>query len=283
MTYHSQLNWIMLATIIGLAVFLYLKPQLQPEPDSEFQISLRDPATVQSIRIIRQGERATLQRVDNQWYFTSPFHARADTDTVEKILNVLSANSRQRILMSSLEDFNLDQPLIELYLDEDRFAFGGLAPTTEQQYLAINQHVYLVSPRYAIWIPVKPIDAVSSVLLSEEEVLVQFESPDWVVEREAGHGEWRMTDGDQRQLSPELLERWAQLWHTGQASELILDVRIREAAKPAVGISLQNGQNIQFQAWQDEYGMVLFRDDEEVGYYFSGSSGGMLLNPHHFE
>lgn len=281
MTYHSQLNWIMLATIIGLAVFLYLKPQLQSEPDTEFQISVRDPDTVRTIRIIRHGEQATLQRNDNQWYFTSPFYARADAETVGKILNVLSANSRQRFVMTSKEEFNLDQPKIELYLDEDYFAFGGLAPTTDQQYLAINQQVYLVSPRYAIWIPVKPVDAVSTGLLSANEVPVQFDSQDWILQREAGgNGRWSIVNGDPNQLSSESLERWTRLWQTSRTSEWVLNPQIRDVAQLIAEITLQDGQKIQFQAWQDENGIIIFRDNEEVGYYFSEESGWPLLNPH---
>ena len=184
MTYHSQLNLIMLATIIGLAVFLYLTPQFQPESDAAFQISLRDPDTVQNVRIIRHDEEIILQRLGGSWYLSSPYHARADEVLVGKILNILSANSRQRHPLTNSEEFNLDNPLIEVYLDDDYFAFGGLAPTINEQYLTINQHVYLVSPHYAIWIPVKPLDIVSMQLLNEKEIPVAFEFRDFLLKHE---------------------------------------------------------------------------------------------------
>jgi len=283
MTYHSQLNLIMLATVIGLAVFLYLTPQFQSESDAAFQVSLRDPDTVQAIRIIRHGEEAILQRIRDSWYLSSPYHARADEALIGKILNVLSANSRQRYPLTSSEVFNLDSPLIELYLDDDYFAFGGLAPTTDQQYMAINQHVYLVSPRYAIWIPVKPLDIVSAQLLDEKEMPVKFEFHDFLIQREGAQvNEWR-ADGSVGELTVELLSRWVQLWHSSQASELIVDQHKQSAARPAVKITLQNGEIIQFSVLEDENGAIIFRNDEQVGYFFPEPKNRKLLDLYGFE
>jgi len=274
----------MLATIVGLAFFLYLKPELESQIDAEFQISVRDPNTVQTIKIIRHGEQTTLHRREDQWYLTSPFYGRADTETIGNILNILSANSRQRFLMTDHEDFNLDQPVIELYLDDDYFAFGGLAPTTDQQYLAINRHVYLVSPRYAIWIPVKPIDAVSAGLLSDDEIPVTFDFKDFSVQQSGinSHG-WQLVDRESGQPITDLSERWVQLWRASQASELIIDQQIRLSAQSTVELTLENGRIIPFQVWHDENGTVIFRDNESVGYYFSDSIGQQLLNPHRIE
>lgn len=284
MTYHSQLNLIMLATIIGLAVFLYLTPQFQSEPDATFQVSLRDPDTVQIIRIIRHGEETILRRIGSSWYLSSPYHARADDELVGKILNVLSANSRQRYPLTNGEEFNLDNPLIELYLDDDYFAFGGLAPTTNQQYLAINQHVYLVSPRYAIWIPVKPLDIVSAQLLDEKEIPVEFEFRDFLMQREGAQvNEWRVDGRMSGHLTAEMLNRWVQLWHSSQVSELIVDQHKLSAAYPVARLTLQNGGIIQFSALEDENGAIIFRNDEQVGYLFPEPKNRQLLNFYGFE
>ncbi|MBX3641051.1 MAG: DUF4340 domain-containing protein [Nitrosomonas sp.] len=285
MTHHSQLNLIMLATIIGLAIFLYLRPQFQPETDAAFQ-TLRDPDTVQTIRIIRHDEEAILQRIDGNWHLSSPYHARADESIVEKILNILSANSRQRFPLTNGEDFNLDKPLIELYLDEDYFAFGGLAPTTDQQYLAINRHVYLVSPRYAIWIPVKPLDIVSVRLLEENEIPVTFEFHDFLIQRNGTQtGEWRIVSQADDHLTTELMIRWAELWHSSRPAELIVDQHDRLTAQPIARIILQHGQAIQFSVVESENdnGVIIFRDNEQVGYYFPELKGRQLLNPYAFE
>jgi hypothetical protein len=279
MTYHSQLNLIMLVTIIGLAVFLYLTPQFQPESDAVFQVSLRDPDTVKIIRIIRHDEEIILQRLEGRWYLSSPYHARADEVSVGKILNILSANSRQRYPLTSREEFNLDNPLIEVYLDDDYFAFGGLAPTTNEQYLIINQHVYLVSPQYAIWIPVKPLDIVSMQLLDEKEMPVKFEFRDFLMKHEdAQVDEWRVNGHMGEHLTAELLNRWVQLWHSSQASELIVDQHKRSAAYPVARLTFQNGKIIQLSALEDGNGSIIFRNDEQVGYFFPDPKNRQLLD-----
>lgn len=279
MTYHSQLNLIMLATIIGLAVFLYLTPQFQPESDAAFQVSLRDPDTVQNVRIIRHDEEIILQRLGGGWYLSSPYHARADEVLVGKILNILSANSRQRYPLTNSEAFNLDNPLIEVYLDDDYFAFGGLAPTINEQYLTINQHVYLVSPQYAIWIPVKPLDIVSMQLLNEKEIPVAFEFRDFLLKHEDAQVDgWRVNGRMGEHLTAELLNRWVQLWHSSQASELIVDQHKRSAAYPVARLTLQNGGIIQFSALEDDNGAIIFRNDEQVGYFFPHPRNRQLLD-----
>lgn len=288
MTYHSQLNLIMLATIIGVAVFLYLKPQLQAVTEDEFQVSIRDPETVQTIRILRQGKETVLRRSDRddarEWHVTSPFHARASVETIDKILNILSANSRQRFPLTDSEAFNLDQPGIELYLDDDYFAFGGMAPTTDKQYLVINQHVYLVSPRYAIWIPVQPLDAASPRLLEADETPVRFDLPDLSLQSSgAQNGEWHVIDGMADGLPASLLQRWVQLWRQSDLPVAYPDQQIESAAQPVASVTLQNGQKIEFSAVHDPDGTLIFRDGEQVGYYFSAEQSRQLLNPYSIE
>lgn len=277
MTYHSQLNLIMLATVIGLAVFLYLTPQFQSGNDEEFQISLRKPETVQSIRMIRYGNEMTLQRIIDNWHLTAPFSARADEEVVTKILNVLSAHSRQRFPLTDSKDFDLDHPNIELYLDDDYFAFGGLVPTTNEQYLAINEQVYLVSPRYAIWIPVDPFDLVSPQLLAEDEVPVKFELEGISIQQQDGL--WQIISGDAGNHIPhEALAQWVELWRkwkpevvTGQQDDMNVQAMMK--------VNLQNGREIEIKALNDESGTVFFRNDEQVGYYFPETLSRQLLNP----
>ncbi len=151
----------MLVTIIGLAVFLYLTPEFQSDSDQTYQMVLRDPEKVQSIRIVRQQQEIELERINGDWHLIAPYSAKADAAVVDKLLHVLSANSRQRFPLKDTDSFGLDNPMIELYIDDDYFAFGDLAPVTNEQYLAINGDVYLVSPRYAIWIPASPLDVAS--------------------------------------------------------------------------------------------------------------------------
>ena len=277
MTYHSQINLIMLATIIGLAFFLYLTPQFQSETDDTFQVSLRTPEAVQSIRIVRQGREIELQRIGGGWHLTMPVFARADNIRIEKLLNVLSANSRQRFPLRDIEHFNLDQPLIELYIDDDHFAFGGLAPVTNEQYLAINGDVYLVSPRYAIWVPVDPLDLADSKLLTDDELPVSFELNGVSVRQK--NGAWQTDARNGNDQSSEELKRWVNNWRNYRASELLMKP-LRDSEGTMAGIiSLQDGRNIIITAVEHEHGTAFYRDNEQIGYLFPESVSRQLLNP----
>ncbi|GJL75587.1 DUF4340 domain-containing protein [Nitrosomonas sp.] len=278
MTYHSQLNLIMLVTVIGLAVFLYLMPRFQSENGEEYSISLRAPETVQTIRIVRHGQEAALQRTAGTWHLVEPFSARADATLVGKILHVLSASSRQRFPLKDTENFSLDHPGIELYVDDDHFAFGGLAPVTNEQYLAINDHVYLVSPRYAVWIPVSPLDLVSAKLLADDEIPVQFELDGVSVRQQ--NGQWRVVSESADSLNQALLERWVNLWRFHQATELVTDLRDHPDIQTVITITLQDGQQIKIKVFENNSGVVFLRSGEQVGYYFSEPVSRRLLNPY---
>ncbi|SFL01139.1 hypothetical protein SAMN05216302_102615 [Nitrosomonas aestuarii] len=278
MTYHSQLNLIMLVTVIGLAVFLYLTPRFQSESDEAYSVSLRKPESVQTIRIVRHGQEAALQRIAGIWHLVQPYSARADTALVEKILHVLSANSRQRFPLKDPEGFSLDHPGIELYFDNDHFVFGGLAPVTNEQYLAINDHIYLVSPRYAIWIPASPLDLVSAKLLADNEIPVQFELDGVVIRQQ--NGQWDAVSENSGSLTHTLLESWANLWRFNQATELATDLRDHSDIQTVITIILQDGRQIRIDVFKSNSGAVFLRSGEQVGYYFSDSVSRRLLSPY---
>ncbi|MDR4517981.1 MAG: DUF4340 domain-containing protein [Nitrosomonas sp.] len=277
MTYHSQLNLIMLVTVIGLAVFLYLTPQFQSETDEATQISVRTPETVQSIRFIRQGQEATLERNEHGWHLVSPFYARADEALVGKMLNVLSAHSRQRFPLRDTESFNLDHPSIELYIDDDYFAFGGMAPVTNEQYLAINEHVYLVSPRYAVWMPVSSSDLVSPMLLAEDELPVKFELNGLTITKQ--NGVWFVDSDRQDNQNSIVLERWTEEWRDMPATELLINMQAYSNDQPTVKIRLMDGREVDFNVIDKETGTVFQRRGEQVGYLFPEQEGRYLLNP----
>ena len=277
MTYHSQLNLIMLVTVIGLAFFLYLKPQFQSETDGAIQISIRQPETVQSIRIIRQGQETALERNERGWHLISPFYARADEAVVGKVLNVLSAHSRQRFPLRDTESFNLDFPSIELYIDDDYFAFGGMAPITNEQYLAINDHVYLVSPRYAVWMPVSSFDLVSPSLLAKDELPVKFELGDLTIKKQ--NGVWLVDSGGRSSQDSIVLERWVEKWRDMPATELLINMQDYSDDQSTVTISLMDGREIDLKVIENESGIMFYRQGEQVGYLFPEQEGHHLLNP----
>lgn len=281
MTYHARLNLIMLVTIVGLIIFLYAKPQSQDIQG--YKLSSLAVDAVQHIRIVHRDANIVLQKSENRWYLTAPFHASADETKIEKLLELLTVESNHRFPLDDAARFNLDKPNVRLYINQESFKFGGLTPITNEQYVAAGENIYLISPRYAVRLSLQPIELVSPKLLAETEVPVRFDLADFSVSQL--DGEWVITPGAFSQLlSPDEIIRWVQSWQLAVAAHLFsstdeLDRDSSVGEQKEIKITLQNGKNIHFRIQQTEPELILTRVDEGIGYIFSDDSGKKPLDP----
>ncbi len=283
MTYHSQLNWIMLVTVIGLAIFLYLRPEI--EALQEYNVSIHPIETVENIRIIRNEKEINLKYLNNYWHLVKPILARADENKVNQMLEILSASSNKNFPLTEQTNLGLDQPIVELYIDDVYFGFGGLAPTTNLQYLITDNNIYLVSSRYAIRLPVNPLELISPNLLATDEIPVRFEINDLTVHQH--NGVWDMVSPNpEKALSQDELKHWAHNWHAVNAATVVyhsrLDSSLMDKDKDKenkIKISLQSGQEIIFELRQNDIEMVLLRVDEGISYHLPIDIGKRLLAP----
>ena len=269
----------MLATIAGLAVFLYFRPQ---SPDiHKYPLSTSPVEAVQSLRIVRQQQEIALQQLDNHWYLVKPVQARADERKIAEILEVLTVSSSQRLPLADLERFGLDQPNVQLYLNDEYFGFGGFAPTTNQQYVATSDQVYLISPRYVLALPSSASDLINPQILASNEIPVKFELNHLTVEFQ--NENWRITvQHSGEALDEETIKHWIQLWQTAHADEQ----RLEQAIGPdfvetgSIEITLQNKQEINLRILQNKFTLVLLRVNDGFGYQFPIDAGQQLVDPH---
>ena len=278
MTHHARLNLIMVATIGSLLLFLYFKPQSQGNP--EYSIASNSAETVQSVRIVRPQLEITLERLNDHWYLTTPLHARANEEKIRKILEILQAKSQQRFPLTDLGRFGLERPNVLLTADDSQFGFGGFAPTTNQQYVAAGDHVYLIAPRYALAFPGSVNDLIDSRLLASGEIPVKFELPHFAVEFH--HPHWRVTlQRPDRAVTDAALKDWIKLWQTASAAELIVVSQLESdfVETGMVRIGLQDGQQIDLKIFHNAVSIVLVRSGEETGYRFPLDTGRHLLDP----
>ncbi len=280
MTHHARLNLIMFATITGLAVFLYFRPQSLDI--HKYSISTSAIEAVQSLRIIvRQQQEIALKQSDNHWYLVKPVQARAEEKKIAKILEILTASSNQHLPLTDLGRFGLDQPNLQLYVDDEYFGFGGFAPTINQQYVATGDQVYLISPRYALALPSSASDLINPQLLESNEIPIKFELNHLTVEFQ--NENWRITmqhSGDA--LDEDTIKNWIQLWRTAHARELLLEQALGPdfVESGFIRISLQDGKEINLRILQNEFSVLLLRVNDGFGYQFPVDAGQQLLNPH---
>lgn len=278
MTYHARINLIMFVTIAGLVVFLYFRPQSVAV--QEYPISTTTVEAVQSVRILSKQQEIVLKQSNNQWRMIEPIKVRADGGKIGEILEILTASSYQRFVLENLGRFSLNRPYLQLYIDKEYFGFGGFSPTTNQQYVAANDFVYLVPPRYGLALSVTASDLINSELLAPDEIPVRFEMDLWAVELQ--NDKWRIIkhsadDG----FDDNKVIRWVQLWQTAQAGALKLKDELDSdfAEMGAIQITTQSGNIISFNVLQNEYSLVLLRMPEGIGYQFSIEVGLQLIDP----
>lgn len=269
----------MIATIAGLAVFLYFRPQ---SPDiHKYPLSTSPVEAVQSLRIVRQQQEITLQQLDNHWYLVKPVQARADERKIAEILEILMVTSNQRLPLEALGRFGLDQPNVRLYLNDEYFGFGGFAPTTNQQYVATSDQVYLISPRYVLALPSSASDLINPQLLASNEIPVKFELNHLSVELQKEN--WRITtQHSDEALDEDAIKHWIKLWQTAYAGELILAHALGPdfVVKGFIKITLQNEQEIKLSILKNEFSIVLLRVNDGFGYQFPIDAGQQLIDPH---
>lgn len=279
MTHHARLNLIMLATIAGLMVFIYFKPQSQDV--QEYPISPGSLESVQNLRIVRQQQEIVLKRSDDRWYLIKPVQARADQKKVGDILQILTATSHQRFPLTDLGRFDLHQPNLQLYIDDEYFGFGGFAPTTHQQYVSTGDHVYLISPRYVLALPFSASDLISTELLASNEIPVKFELNHLTVELQNQNWHVTMQHSDEA-LGEEAMKHWMRLWQTTHVGAVTSGQKFDSdfVEKDFIRISLQDGQKINLKILQSETEIIFLRVDDGIGYHFSVDAGQQLLDPY---
>lgn len=267
MNYHAKLNRIMLVTVIGLGLFLFFNPSL--EDVETYALSSLSADAAERIQIWHQEDVMILERIENRWYLTAPFHARTDETKIEKILEILSSKSHYRHLPGDLGDFGLDKPNIQLQINHVKFIFGGLTPITNEQYVAVGESIYLLPPRYSVMLPHQPVKIVSTNLLAETEIPIGFEVRDLSID--SSESEPLLSQGE--------AGNWVQLWQTASATHLYLrpDELVGEVQKE-IRITLQNGLYVDFKVQQNEAEFILLRVDEGIGYLFSDELGEKLLD-----
>ncbi|MEK6708068.1 MAG: DUF4340 domain-containing protein [Pseudomonadota bacterium] len=281
MTSRSLLNLVLFAAVVSLALWVYFKPKPQGDTQ-EYRVSLLLAENAQSIRVERQGMNIVLQKAGERWHLTQPLQARADEVKVGRILEMLAAASPRRFPATDLERFDLAPPAVRLRIDHESFGFGGLAPITNEQYVASGESVYLLAPRYAAALPRQPADLVSPRLLAENEIPVGFELENLKVVQQDGN--WRITpEKPGLTLTQNELNHWVQSWQQAYATGITLsanELNQATADKQAIKISLRDGKNVQLIIMQQQSELILLRVDAGIRYRFPAESGRRLLDPY---
>jgi hypothetical protein len=266
----------------GLAGWLFYTPH-----ESEQQIyavSMLKPADITRIKLgprvsardaAPAPDETVLEKHDGQWRFTAPFKARAETFPIERLLSILEARSTVRYPASDLARYGLDKPLAVLTANDQAIAYGGINPTTQEQYVLAGNQVLVVPLNYAAALP-RAIDTLldKAVFAADEKQPVRFDLPEFTVALE--EGTWAVAP-IASEAGPDERNAWVEAWKN--ASALTVSLYTSPAPSDSVKVTLKDGRTITLGIAQRTPDVVLVREDDGVAYHFFADAGRKLLAP----
>lgn len=267
-------NLALAVLVAALLLLAWIAPK--PAQQAELRLSGLSAAEVTRIGIEKPGQAPiALEKSAAGWRLVAPFPARADTQAVDRALELLGATASQRFPARDLGRFQLDRPLLRIRLNDQEFSFGTQNPITGGIYLATRGHVYLISPRYLSAALRMPADFASRKFLGENEKLAGFSSSSLKLVQEPGgkwspsppHPEWDQDD----------LNRWADEWR--HASSLITQPYDGTPPLESFELQLRDGNKLAGRILQREPELVVLREDENLQYHFPAGVGKRLLRP----
>lgn len=270
-------NLALLAALIALGLFAYLRPKPEPSPGIAVSQVKRDE--VDRIRLERRGAAAIeLAKGGGGWEMLVPFKSRADRFQVDRLLDIAAATSKQKLPAAELQRYGLAPAAVTVTLNDQRFAFGALNEITNEQYVASGDAVYLVATYLGYGIPTDATRLLSHRLLGEDETPVAFDFGRWKAAKDDS-GKWSISGSPPNKEPPAAddLNRWADEWKL--ASGLSVEPHKGARRGDRVLVTLSAGQAVSFIVLSRASEVQLLRTDENMRYRLGADAAGRLLDP----
>lgn len=286
------LNLLLLALVAGIAVFLHLQPK-QEAAANKFEVSSLKMADFNAVKAEFSAKAPTMfEKQDNYWMMRKPYAARADQQSVQRILSIIAATTATRLPLQDASKYGLDQPALKLTLSGSKgdqvFTFGTYNPVTEEQYVAYAGQVYLLPGHYSEAAAIQPIEMVDKSPLSPAERkqlagydlahLEQWEEKALKVQL-ATDGKWSANDPKAKPTQNDMNEWMDFSWKQAQATSVEFYTPDRKQVYPSFEVLMRDGKKIHFDKLQESPEYLLARPDEGIIYHFPNDVGFTMVNP----
>jgi hypothetical protein len=286
------LNLLLLAIVVGIAVFLHLKPEEKAET-AKFEISTLKMAGFDTLKAEFPAKAPVIfEKQDGYWVMRKPYAARADQMSVQRALSIIAATSANRMPLQDASKYGLDQPVLKLTLSgkegEHVFTFGTYNPVTEEQYVGYAGNVFLLPGQYSEAASIQPIEMIDKAPLSPAERkqlagadfahLEQWESNALKIQL-ATDGKWSVNDPKAKPTQNDMNEWMDFSWVQAQATAVEFYIPDRKQVLPSFEILLRDGKKIHFDKLQESPEYLLGRPDEGIIYHFPNDAGFTMVNP----
>ncbi len=282
----------MLAVVAGLVTFLYVRPQANTSAPSQHEVSQLKLADFTTVKAEFPAKAPTsFEKIDGFWRMTAPYKARADQLSVQRILAIIAAKSKETFPASDLAKYGLDNPQLRLKLTNpagtEEFSFGTFNPVTEEQYVGYKDAVYLLSGSYSEAASTQPIELIDKNLLTKNEAkqisgfdfsrLEQWQEVRLNVD--ITDGKWKVNAPKAKPTQNDMNEWLDFSWKQAQAKQVELYTPDHKITYPSFDVKLKDGKKVHFDKIQEAPDLLLGRPDEGVMYHFSNDVGFTMLNP----
>lgn len=280
------INLVLLLLVAALAAFLYFKPKQAGDSEQSHEVSSHKLADFSRIRVEFPAKAAVaFEKVGGQWRIVEPYRARADLMSMQRILSIVAATSKEKFPASDLARFGLDKPKLRLKLDDEEFLFGTYNPISGEQYVAYKDSVYLLSPVYAENASIQVVELIDKNPLKPTEQAVGFDFSrleqweDVRLQVDLVNGKWQSTPAN-LQFTQDGMKEWMQAtWANAQAKSVEPYTPDRQQTYPSFEVKLKDGSKVHIDKLQESPELLLGRPDEGMLYHFTPDIGFTMLNP----
>ncbi len=285
-------NLLMLLLVVGIATFLHLKPQ-HKAVSNLVEISTLKMGGFDAVKAEFPTKAPTVfEKQNGYWVMRKPYAARADQLSVQRILSIIAATTATKLPLQDAAKYGLDQPSLKLTLSGSQgthvFSFGTFNPVTEEQYVAYQNQVFLLSGQYGEAAATQAIEMVDKVPLASTERkqlagfdlahLEQWEENALKVQL-GTDGKWTANDPKAKPTQNEMNEWMDFSWVQAQAKSVEFYTPDRKQTYPSFEVLLRDGKKVHFDKMQESPEYLLARPDEGIIYHFANDAGFTMVNP----
>lgn len=264
------LNLILLAVVAALVGVALLEPG-KDEPKT-VQLTDIDVEALDRFEL-KTEENLVFAKREGVWWLAEPFAAPANDVRVRQLLRIANVESRANypLKVEELAKFDLDKPKAIMSLGGVKLVFGGFEPIDMMRYVQKGDTLHLVADDFAHHLTAKSTDYVNKKLLPEDAKLKTISIPGLKASLNE-KGQWVMDPPGDLNAMAEL----QRAWETARAIEV---KRHEQAAQgEPVGITLANGQTVDWVITRREPDLILVRPDWKLEYTLAGETAKGLLN-----
>ncbi|MBI3529836.1 MAG: DUF4340 domain-containing protein [Betaproteobacteria bacterium] len=273
------LNLTLIAALVALSLYTYFKPWQDAAPSVRLTQLKRDDITRIAIEP-RSAAAIKLEKLDGAWRIVAPLTAQAEATQVDRLVDIVNANAKQKLSNADLSQFDLNPPQVRVTLNDQAIAFGRINDITYEQYVATADGVYLVPPLYGYGISTEVGKLLSRRLLDQGEVPVSFNFGRYRIERD-DKGTWTASGefaaAKDQPLPQDDFNRWADEWRYTSALSVEPDKSSR--SREQVNVRFKSGRAVTMRIVQKEPDFQLVRSDNGMRYHFGVEVGRRLLDP----